>query len=307
MRDAEVIYGMPESEYHAIDRMSASQLKTAATQSLEKLKEYRDGQAEDKKELRIGTFCHMRVNSPSDWANVVYEPRDLIDGIETAPGVKATKPRATKEYKRRKAEWLAANQGKTIITPADYEVVDGCYHALINSPCYQLPSACEIVVLFTWQGIACKARIDAELKLAPNLYSIFDWKFMEGTVDFGNKIMRYGYHMQMAFYREAYLEAGRGVSDCILAAVDKETRSPGYTVCAPMSRRLLALGLAECQHWLHEVQQAELLDVWPGPPPRPEGIESPDEWDIPRWYHSPVALPLVDAVPSPTTEAVLTS
>ena len=299
----ELIYDMPESEYHRLDYLSASQLKTASRDGLAKLKDYLEGNGPETKALRTGWLAHMRVNSPSDWARVAYPPEELEEGIETADGKPAKKPRQTKEYEKRLVEWEVKNPHAIRVSRDEYETTERIAGALLQSTCYREPSATEIVVLFDFLGEQAKCRIDAELENPDGSFWIYDWKFVAGTRNFNSKVFDFRWHMQMAFYREAYRAAGRDVtsyisddgvecSGCLLVGIDKETSDPRYTVCAPVREDDMALGLRECQYWLGHIREARRTGQWPG-------VESPSSWRRPGFYRSPCLDPSLELEPEP--------
>lgn len=287
----EVIYDMPESEYYALPYMAATQLKIASSDGLAKLRKYLDGASTGTKAQRIGWLAHMRVNSPSDWANVMYPPASMAEGIETADGKAAKKPKQTKAYEERLIQWELEHPRAIRVTEEEYLETERIADALLRSTCYQEPTATEIVVLFDFLGEQAKCRVDGELAIGDGTYWIYDWKFVAGTRNFNSKVFDYRYHMQMAFYREAYRSLGREVptfineegvecSRCYLVAIDKETADPSYTVCAPVSEEDMQLGLRECQYWLGRIREARASGYWPG-------VESPGAWRRPGFYKSP--------------------
>lgn len=279
----QVIYDMPESEYHELPYLSATQLKRAATGSLADLRRYLDGQDVGTKAQRDGWLAHMRVNSPLDWARVAYPDEDaLCEGIKTADGKESLKPKQTAEYKRRLQQWDWEHAGAIRVTHDEFLQAERLAAALTESPCYHECSSYEVVVLFDFMGAQAKCRIDGEYE-QDGVFDLYDWKFMQGTRDFQHVLMRYGYHMQAAFYLHGYQQAGRQTGKFYLVGIDKQTADPNYTVCAPLSQDLLDLGLRECQHWYGRIVEAQQTGIWPG-------AESPAEWTIPAWYRSAVDL-----------------
>lgn len=283
----QIIYDMSEVEYHALDAISATQLKMAATGSLYDLKQYLEGQYRGTKDQRIGWLCHMKVNTPGDWERVAFPPDSLTEGIMTKDGKRALKPMQTLEYENRLRKWEEANVGKIHVTQKEYMDAERIAAALTDSLCFTECTATEVVVLFDFMGVPAKCRIDGEVE-QDGIFDIYDWKFMTGTRDFQHKLIRYGYHLQGAFYKRAYETAGRKVGKFYLVAVDKKTADPAYTVCAPMSNDLLALGGRECEYWFNRIQEAKQTNFWPA-------ADSPGEWDIPGWYTSPTDLQTPEA------------
>lgn len=270
-------YGMSDTDYHALPGISATQLKTAALHGLAELKRALDGIPTTTKAQRIGWLCHLRVNSPEDWARVAYPPAELTDGITTATGKESKRPTATAEYQRRLTEWEEQHPNAIRITREELLEVERITDALICSSCYKQCDDYEVVILFEFMGMQAKARLDGEVYMGFDHYDIYDWKFVTGTRDFGHKLIKWGYHMQAAFYLEACRAIGDQAGKFYLVGIDKETASPAYTVCAPVSQELLDIGLEQCRVWAEKIKEAKATDCWPG-------ADSPSEWQVPTWY-----------------------
>lgn len=291
----EIIYDMPESEYYALPYLSATQLKIASRDGLAELRKYLDQESVGTKAQRMGWLCHMRVNSPQDWAKVAHPPQSLCEGIKTKDGKPSARPKTTAEYEKRLLEWELDNQDKIRVSEEEYLQTERITAALLESSCYQECSATEVVILFDFMGEQAKCRVDGELLLENGAYDLYDWKFVAGTRAFASKIFDYRYHMQGAFYLYAYDQVNRQPGKFYLVGIDKETCDPNYTTCAPLSQGSLELGLRECVYWHRQIQHARQTDHWPG-------VEPPDEWTIPGWYRSP----LIDPAANVETDAAWT-
>jgi hypothetical protein len=275
MTKAEIIYNMPEEEYHSLNRLSASLLKTGyCSGSLSEVRKYMQGNSKSSKALRLGWLSHMRVNCPHEWSEKVRCPEaDLIEGILTSKGEPAKDPLRTSSYAKRKQEWIASNPGKIIVTQDELDACESYAFALMRSECYKKPTNTEVTVLFSFHGEPAKCRIDAEIQLpGTDAYDIYDWKFVRTVKDFGYQIHKYGWHLQAAFYKYAYEEAGRIVRGFHYVGIDKTNPYPEYTVCAPMCQDFVADGMQECINWQYLISKAKKYDYWPA-------SVSPQKWE----------------------------
>lgn len=117
-------------------------------------------------------------------------------------------PRYTEYY------YNKCNAGdKTILTMDEYEQVLHCYEYLINNPWtrpYFMPKEntkvlYQVDLYFTLEGVECKALLDGVLIDTKNkTIRMWDLKTTGMSISgFKNSFLRFGYHIQAAFYHTA--------------------------------------------------------------------------------------------------------
>lgn len=276
---AEIIRGMPEEEYFSLKLLSASLLRTARMNGMAAARQSLMGQQPESEAMRLGWLCHLRVNQPDQWAaRVAREPEELAKGIRTKTGKDSVKPKATDEYRQRFRDWVSSQDGRICLSDETYDQVQRIAQTLLDSACYTQCDSHEVVILFDFNGTPAKCRIDGELfDRDYGAWHVYDWKFMESTRNFNWQIMKYGYHLQAAFYLEACKAVGRDNTRFHLVGINKTTCDGNDIVCAPCGQGLVELGLLECLHYHDRIKQCQLTDYWPG-------ADSPVEWDVPRGY-----------------------
>lgn len=113
-------------------------------------------------------------------------------------------------------QYLKANNQWTddalLVSPAEFEQCIAMVKALYANPYYQAffqnyeLVGTEIDILFKWDGLDCKARIDALLKdQKANNYFIIDWKTTKNLTREQNQLCgeKMGYNIQDLLYRNA--------------------------------------------------------------------------------------------------------
>ncbi len=276
---AKVFQGMKEEDYYGDkSRMSASLLKTAKVNGLASARKMMLGQDKGSKAMREGWLAHLAVQFPDEFdVKCQTPPEDLKEGILNADGSAPKYPERTKAYAKAKTEWEINNPDIIPVTKKEMEATLSYREALWGSPCWRECDEQEIVVHFDFEDREYKARIDGIAVNDDGSVSLYDWKFVAGTRDFGSKIFRYAYHMQGALYSYAFEQAGYVVDSFFLVGVDKQTCCPSYTVCAPLSKEALDLGIRECRTWHEAILCSIATGYWPS-------VESPDKWEVPSWY-----------------------
>jgi exodeoxyribonuclease VIII len=176
-------------------------------------------------------------------------------------------------------EFAEANAGKTILREQDYARVEAIGKAVRgHEAASAVLAGCEYerAILWTRNGRACKARLDA---IKPG--TVADLKSTADLSRFAGAVARYLYHGQLAWYREAAISLGMDPPKCIMIAV--ETREP-YDVgvfCA--SDAMLAEGDALIDRLLSVLADCEASGSWPGACPLIA------ELDLPAWAQTETA------------------
>ena len=244
------ILKMPDREYHAIkDRCSASVLKP-----LRKSPAHMQAAAnnsEESESMALGSLFHC----------MVLEPEEL-----SARYIKAEKfDRRTAAGKIAAEKFATENKGKIIVDPEDWEKADiMADSARSHTKAGKLLDAAafvEGVVLFEIDGIPCKAKLD--------LFAhgfVIDLKSTKDASpeSFQRDFVKYGYHIQGAFYRRAARAAGL---DCRgFAIIATENNSPYCSAVYELSENALRLGDQIINKLLPVWQECRQTDQYPGYP-----------------------------------------
>ena len=279
MSDAKVFKNMSDSDYYGDKtRWSASMLKSARVNGLASVKAMMEGEDKGSKAMREGWLAHLAVQFPVEFGEKCkVPPPDLKEGITNADGSTPKYPERTKAYAEAKTKWEMENPDIVSVTQKEMDATIKYREALWNSPCWRECDEQEVAVHFVFENAAYKARIDGIAYNDDDTVSLYDWKFVSGTRDFGSKIFRYGYHMQGALYTHAFELAGYKVKGFYLVGIDKQTADPSFTVCAPLSQSALDTGLEECRTWHNNILTSMATGYWPS-------VDSPESWDVPGWY-----------------------
>lgn len=275
----EVIHGMQDEDYYTTSdgRLTATMVKLAATKNLYAVKQYLDGTEEPTDAMRMSWLCHLKALEPEVWrAKVVHPPDSILEGILTKDGKQAAKPKSTSEYKARLQAWEFEQGDKITVTKEEYDDVTQIVDAYEQSDCHRLPTETEVAILYEFEGIPMKSKLDAVVDYGFGV-DILDLKFLRTTKGLVRSVFKYGYHIQMALYREAARCAGLNPDSMVIGGIDKTTRSARDVVCSPMSEEALELGLEEAAYWVKRIKHCMKTGIWPG-------NEAPLEITVPDWY-----------------------
>lgn len=197
---------MPESDYHATEAMSVSQLKQFIDSPSKW--EYRRDHNPETKAMQIGTAFHAAILTPDVFeSNYICEPK--ID-------------RRTKEGKEKAMVFEADNANKIILPEHDFITISEMRDRLMRIEMIKhivKNGTAESSFFFQRDGIDCKARIDLYTHAA-----IFDLKTTASVRehDFSRQIYNMKYHMQAAFYVDVMAEFGNAGMPFIFIAIEKE-------------------------------------------------------------------------------------
>lgn len=171
----------------------------------------------------------------------------------------------------------AANEGRTILTLAQYERALAIRDAVRAHPVarrYLEQGRAEQTVRWTDRetGLACKGRTDW---LADMLSTLVDLKTSH-SIDrrlFASTVARFGYHSQLAFYSDALRETtGRDWKVVIIAA---ESSAPYDVGVFHIDADVLYKGRDEYRRLLFMVAGCRSLGAWPGQYQEEQSLELP--------------------------------
>lgn len=186
------ILKVPSAVYHKGPGFSSSGLKEVL-RSPAHYRAYLEAPPKDSAALRIGTLIHLAVLEPDLFeSSIVVMPKFEGEGM-----------------RKKKAEWLEANQGKTVADPDERAVAVAVRDALFNSPlASNIIKEGQAELSAYWideeTGILCKARADY---LRDGM--IFDLKSCDDASagSFGYAIRDFRYYLSAAFYLDGFSKA----------------------------------------------------------------------------------------------------
>lgn len=171
---------------------------------------------------------------------------------------------------RRGADWkefAQANAGRTIFKPAEIETAVAMADAVRNHPLVQPYLAGGLFEhAVQWEdmdtGIACKARPDW---IIPSTRILLDLKTAVSADSrrFGSAAARYGYHLQMAMYRNA-ITYGLGWAPNKVKIVVVEKDAPHEVSIFDVPEDALDAAAEEVADLLRRVQVCRQTNTWPG-------------------------------------------
>lgn len=267
-RDTQIIERLPFEEYNKLPGLRASSLKHALTSAL--LYQHMGLiPHEDRDTFRAGRAGHTAVLEPQRFlAEYAQWETERADG--------------TKRIRRGKEwdEFCAANEGKTILTPDQFQAAmsqrDAVRDHPVAGPLFKGVGKNELTV--TWRdgrtGELCKGRVD-RLTLDATLIDL------KTTTDpsqdaFTRLAMRLHYLAQLAFYRDGLIAAGLPVERVVIAAL--QAKAPFDVVVYELGPDVLQHGRAEYERAIDVVVAARKSKQWLG-----QATEHALPFMIPSW------------------------
>lgn len=236
--------------------------------------------------LRLGALVHCGQLEPLHLAKryAVMPAFERDDQNRTKLGERSTST-STVYYQRKKEEFTNANTGKEFVTAAAYDHMVAMVTALSKHERARtyLETPGQIEVAIVWAdpdtGLNCKARID-HLGLAARQFT--DLKTfspqigcLPPSVKFSRSIANFGYHRQMAHYRNGLLILTGELLTAAIVAVD--SNAPYCVMAAPFGAEWMEIGSGEVSHTLRMIADSYESNDWPG-------YDSPESWVPPAWY-----------------------
>lgn len=183
---------MTEKEYRRHPAISRSEL-WHIRESPEKFKYYRDNPQPPTPALLFGQVVHK----------LLLQPEDFDSEFAVAPDI----DHRTKDGKAAYSDFLAAAEGKTIVSLAQYEIAAQMAKKALSEPYVAKLLNGRREVPFFWTdedtGEACKVRVDCLTEIGGNQI-IVDYKTCADASNdaFMRDAVKYGYHFQSAMYSE---------------------------------------------------------------------------------------------------------
>lgn len=246
------LLSIPNEEYHARPGVSASMLKSMASGWRTFQAEYitRTAPRKESAAMALGTAVHAALLEPELAADeYVVIPAECSD-------------RRTKAYK----EWSANNQGKKVLTPSDFQVIQNIASAVFNDSIAVMLLSAEgdTEGVYEWtegpRETLCRMRFD---KLAEPF--IIDIKTTDDARPeaFAATVAKYRYDLQAAHYLTG-LE-GFTRSDLRFVFIAVETSSPYRCRCYELSESDLAAAHNQRRSLLAEYEERLAKNDWSEP------------------------------------------
>ena len=244
-----LVHDMPDADYRRYPAVSQSGLKTILDSPARYLWE-RD---------------HPTIKDAYDFGHVVH---GRILGVGEPVARLDFTDRRTKAYKD--AEAAARAAGEIPMLTATYDEAVACAEAALThplaGPILTAPGASEVSLFWTDErtGLACKGRLD-RLITPGDEHFIVDVKTTGQSAApraFAAATATYGYHVQNAFYSDAY-EQIVGVRPTFLNVVI-ETKPPYLTSVVQLDDDGIDIGRARYQDALDIYQRCVETGEWPG-------------------------------------------
>lgn len=289
LTNVEIIYDMPESDYHAMDRFSSSWAKGETPAHSEANKNKPPTPA-----MKLGSAVHSLVlggpevvldfDPPSyDWRKkktTIPEAVEYLQYLGLSVEEKDIKTKADFE-----AGFQAHKDslGGIILGEEDYEKAHFMAAKVKTSgliPSFE--SQNEVTVLGILEGVPIKLRIDSAFMLTTLLdlkscYSVAEHAFQKASVNFG-------YWIQAGFYSDVWRMANglAGLPEFIFVAI--ENKPPHEVRAFTCSKSFIDAGINHYRHKLLEYQRCMISGEFHGYP------EEPVELDLPYWKKKELGL-----------------
>lgn len=247
---------MNEREYNEAEGIRRSDL-WRMEDSPEKFKYFLDHPIEQTQAMAFGSACHKYV----------LEKSDFLKEYAIAPEVN----RRTNAGKEAWDSFCAANEGKTIITPDEYETMKEMRQAVERCPLAKklLFGKGETESPFFWTdpdtGESCKIKTDRVVKYNRKTY-VVDYKTTQSaeTFRFNSDIWKMGYYFQAGMYSEG-VKITRKLKKLPGFLFVAQEKKPPYSVnVIEVSDEVMKAGVAKFHQLLDKYHDCKALDFFPG-------------------------------------------
>lgn len=221
--------------------------------------------------MRIGSLVHRYV----------LELAKALDTIAVMPEFGDCRKT---ENKSAKAQWLADNYSREVVTDAEWDQIRGIGESVLKHPiARRLIDQCKPEVSIRWTdaetGIECKSRLDGwveSLRIVLDLKTTAD----ASPVEFSKSCHNWRYHVQAAFYSDGIaVVTGQVPKAFLFLAVEKEY--PFACKTYRLDEPSFDLGREEYRRNLRTLRECLDKDEWPGYGTNTETISLP-KWAFTR-------------------------
>lgn len=265
---------MTEQEYNAAEGIRRSDL-WVMNDSPEKFKYRLDNPEETSAPALIfGAAAHKYI----------LEEKDFFNEYAVAPEV----DRRTKAGKEAWEAFTAENEGKTVISSADFELIQAMAealkkHNLANELIYG-PGQTETPIFWTdpETGEKCKAKCDRIVQDDEGRYIVIDYKTTQNaqTENFNRSVIMHGYHVQAAMYTEGVQIAEKLEQRPRFLFVAQEKKAPYAVNVIEVSYDVMNFGDGYYHDLLQKYHECKEMDTWPGY----NGLDAEiNQTSLPKW------------------------
>lgn len=248
-----VYANMPAKVYHSLPYASASRLNRMMESSPAHAHHEMTHPKEPTPAMKLGTAIHTRILEASEFANVYVQSEFEEFRTDIAKNWK-------KGVESRGYEVLGKSQWELVSNVNQQALMHPMAGALLDSRTH---TELSLVWDDVDSGVRCKARIDG-LAMIDGTPALVDLKTTSDASceGFEKSIFNFGYHRQMAFYREALALLGVYVEHTVIIAV--ETTAPHAVATYRVKDEVLDHGRKEFKELLAIWKECVASDVWPG-------------------------------------------
>jgi len=255
--------GLDFAQYLNIRAMSASSLKLLAMSYLN----YRDGGGKSSNSLSFGTLAHSAILEPDSLANAAIVPDRRVN--DSGKDVKFVRSGAHWD------SWKKDRENMEIVREADFEKAAALSAAVNGNPAVksELSGKKEVTIVWRRDDVGlCKCRfdvLDEDRKTGADLKTAADIS----PRAFSAAVLRYGYHIQAAWYLSGARAAGIDVERFVFIPVESSPPfdSTVYESVTPM----IKAGESDINKAISTFLRGPLLE-WPGKYPGKGYIDLPD-------------------------------
>lgn len=268
---------MTETEYRRQEGISRSEL-WRLRESPEKFKWYQEHPEPATPALIFGAAVHK----------LLLEPETFADEFAVAPEC----DRRTKDGREAYNAFLAASDGKSIISLADYEKAVEMAQRALEAPFVEKLLDGEHEKPFFWvddlTGEKCKCRVDCITNL-DGKPTIIDYKTAKSaaTHSFNRSIYNYGYHVQAAMYSDGVM-AAMGLAERPDFVFIVQEKDPPYAVnIVTVPPEVMLAGLDKFRELIGIYHQCRETGYWYG---YTGPFDEPNEAYLLEWVKSEADL-----------------
>lgn len=220
--------------------------------------------------LLTGKLVDVLLFTPNEFDSI-YAVKEKMDG-------------RTKDGKAYNEQFALDNANKVVISTEDFNDAATMVTALKANPDFIEVTKGEWLTQeeFMWSDgeIAFKAKMDLIVKHEDGSYTIFDYKTCQNCDEqhFGKDIVKYGYHIQAYFYKEAFFQKYGVTPRFVLIPQEKE-----YTDCIALWEVQpcdIAIGQRSANKAIKEIKARLNTGNWK---PSKGGIQ---EMNLPSWFYT---------------------
>lgn len=271
----QIMKNLSREDYDQIDALNASRLALL----LKSPRHYQMNYFKESDAMKLGTAIHMAYLEPKNFKDkYVVEPQQVLclPRDEKGKVIKGAEPvwqamnKRLKDHKEYLANWRASQEklGSIVITDDEMGSITGVLNSISEEIRFPPPRDCisvqellatkdtEVTAVNEFNGIQVKARADllVNTRLGRTIVDIKKTSAISPE-DFVNKVYKYHYDLQAAFYMHAF-EAEAFVWLCV------ESDEP-YAVATYNAQHFLEIGRKKIDKCLEIKARCESENYWP--------------------------------------------